>query len=263
MNEDEKYLFDLNGYLLLKNVLTVAEVAELNAGIDHHREQLQEREGSLAGGSKALEGTSHRKDLGGMLAWERPFCEPFRRLLIHERIKPFLEEILGRGYRLDHGPGLIAMDAGCEGGTLHGGGIERADISEAYFFKGGRIYTGLTVVEYLLADEGPGEGGVAVVPGSHKANLACPDAMKHWEKHQEHVLELNGQAGDVVIFTETLTHGTLPWTGQHERRALLYKFSPGSVAYGGGAHDISYAAYIEDMSEEERAVMEAPHLRRG
>ena len=141
--------------------------------------------------------------------------------------------------------------------------VERADISEAYFFKSGRIYTGLTVVEYLLADEGPGVGGVAVVPGSHKANLASPDAMKKWEKYQEHVLELNGQAGDAVIFTETLTHGTLPWTAQHERRALLYKFSPGTLAYGSGAHETVYPAYIEDMSEEERAVMEAPHIRRG
>ncbi|MEC7227866.1 MAG: hypothetical protein VXW00_13420, partial [Candidatus Latescibacterota bacterium] len=72
----------------------------------------------------------------------------------------------------------------------------------------------------------------------------------------------DGQAGDVVIFTETLTHGTLPWNGAHERRALLYKFSPGSLAYGSGAHAVDYPDYIGDMSEEERAVMEAPHLRR-
>ena len=63
------------------------------------------------------------------------------------------------------------MEKGTEGGTLHGGGIERPNFSEAYFFKYGRIYTGLTVVEYMLADEGPGDGGLAIIPGSHKANL--------------------------------------------------------------------------------------------
>ncbi|MCH2661552.1 phytanoyl-CoA dioxygenase family protein, partial [bacterium] len=179
------------------------------------------------------------------------------------RVKPILEEVLGKGYRLDHGPGLIAMDEGCEGGTLHGGGVERGDISEAYFYKNDKIYTGLTVVEYLLADEGPGDGGVAVVPGSHKANLACPQSMKFWDSHQEHVLEVNGQAGDVVIFTETLTHGTLPWTAKHQRRAVLYKFSPGTLSYGSGPHEVSYGDYIGDMTAEERAVMEAPHIRRG
>ena len=43
-----------------------------------------------------------------------------------------------------------------------------------------------------------------------------------------------------------LTHGTLPWNGDHQRRALLYKFSPGFQAYSAGAHEIAYPAYIED-----------------
>ena len=69
-------------------------------------------------------------------------------------------------------------------------------------------------------------------------------------------------AGDVLFFAETATHGTLPWKGKHERRAVLYKFSPGFQAYSGGSHEISYPDYIEDMNEDERAVMEAPHIRR-
>lgn len=262
MNDDERYLFDLNGYLVRRQVLTNADLTALNDGIDHHGADLNQREGSLVAESKALAGSSHRKDLGGMLAWERPWCEPFRQLLVHPVVKPYLEAILGRGYRLDHGPGLIAMDKGCEGGTLHGGGYERADMAEPYFFKADRIYTGLTVVEYLLADEGPGDGGVAVLPGSHKASLPCPRGMMLWERYQEHVVEVNGKAGDVVIFTETLTHGTLPWTADHERRALLYKFSPGCLAYSPGAHSIDYPEYIADMTDDEREVMEAPHSRR-
>ena len=262
MTEDDRYLFDLTGYLVIKDVLTSEEVERCNAAIDCHIDQLREMDRSLAGGSKALSGTSRRKDLGGMLAWERPWCEPFRQFLVHPQIKPYLDGILGEGYRLDHGPGMIAMDEGTEGGTLHGGGIERPNFSEAYFFKDGRIYTGLTVVEYMLADEGPGDGGLAVIPGSHKANLPCPQSMKLWEKYQEIVVEVNAKAGDAIIFSETLTHGTLPWQAEHQRRALLYKFSPGFQAYSAGAHQITYPDYIEDMTPEQRAVMEAPHIRR-
>ena len=36
-----------------------------------------------------------------------------------------------------------------------------------------------------------------------------------WLKH------IPQQAGSVVIFTEALAHGTLPWTADHERRALF------------------------------------------
>lgn len=261
MNEEQKYLFDLTGYIIVENALSTEEVEQCNAAIDHHIENLRERDNSLAGGSEALAGTAHRMDMGGMLAWEKPWCEPFRALLVHPNVKPHLEEVLGKQYRLDHGPGLIAMENGTEGGTLHGGGIERPNFSEAYFFKYGRIYTGLTVVEYMLADEGPGDGGLAIIPGSHKANLPCPSNMKRYEKHQNLVLEVNAKAGDAVIFTETLTHGTLPWKASHQRRALLYKFSPGFQAYSAGAHRIEYPDYIEDMSPEQREVMEAPHIR--
>lgn len=64
-----------------------------------------------------------------------------------------------------------------------------------------------------------------------------------------------------MIFTEMLTHGTLPWKGKHQRRALLYKFSPGYQAYSVGAHTVSFPGYIQDMTEEQQAVMEHPHMR--
>ncbi|NKB66131.1 MAG: hypothetical protein GKR89_03635 [Candidatus Latescibacteria bacterium] len=262
MNDEQKYLFDLTGYLVLRQVLTPDEVAVMNQGIDRHIDQLEPLAQSTSAHSQTLQGTQRRHDLGGMLAWERPWCEPFRRLLAHPVVKPCLETVLGAGYRLDHGPGLIAMNRGAEGCTMHGGGVERTDLSEVYIFNNGRIMTGLTVVEFLLADEGPGDGGVAVIPGSHKANIACPESIRMWEKYREQVVEVNGKAGDAIMFTETLTHGTLPWTAAHQRRALLYKFSPGVTSYGSGAHEVAYPDYIGDMSEEERAVMEAPHVRR-
>ena len=56
-----------------------------------------------------------------------------------------------------------------------------------------------------------------------------------------------------MIFTEALTHGNLPWSADHQRRALLNQFSAGFQAYSAGAHEIAYPAYIEDMKEEERS----------
>ena len=36
-----------------------------------------------------------------------------------------------------------------------------------------------------------------------------------------------GAAGDsAVIFSESTTHGTLPWTANYERRCVLYRFTP-------------------------------------
>ena len=68
MNEDERYLFDLNSYLALRTALGADEVAEFNRAIEHHIDELTEIDRSLAGGSKALYGTSRRLGLSGMLA---------------------------------------------------------------------------------------------------------------------------------------------------------------------------------------------------
>jgi hypothetical protein len=127
MNDDEKFLFDLEGYLILRNVLTADEVARCNAAIDHHRERFFETDRALEGESEVLGGAAKQKWMEGMLAWDRPWCEPFRALMVHSRLKPYLAEVLGGAYRLDHGPLLIAMNKGEGGHLLHGGGVERQD----------------------------------------------------------------------------------------------------------------------------------------
>ena len=45
--------------------------------------------------------------------------------------------------------------------------------------------------------------------------------MKNYEDHRYAVTEVCAKAGDAIIFSETCTHGTLPWKGRHQRRALL------------------------------------------
>ena len=41
MDADQKYLFDLTGYLVLRSVLTPAEIALCNAAIDAHEHEIK------------------------------------------------------------------------------------------------------------------------------------------------------------------------------------------------------------------------------
>ena len=83
-----------------------------------------------------------------------------------------------------------------------------------------------------LSDTQEGDGGLAVVPGSHKANLPMPTELAEYKPPFDGIVR-NPAAnrGDVLIFTEALTHGTLPWKPKHQRRSILYRFIPGSSAY--------------------------------
>ena len=71
MNETEKYLFDLNGYIVIEGVLSADEVARCNEAVDRHAEDIRERTGDqpLSRDSTTLRGTTGRGDMGGLRAW--------------------------------------------------------------------------------------------------------------------------------------------------------------------------------------------------
>ena len=75
------------------------------------------------------------------------------------------------------------------------------------------MWNGLMAVCYQLSDVSPGEGGYACIPGSHRANYSCPDDVRRLETHSEWFKNLPMKAGSALVFTEALTHGTLPWKG--------------------------------------------------
>jgi hypothetical protein len=258
MNEDEKYLFDLNGYLVVENVLTPEEVAKANEAIDHNLDQgrLRPREQTLDGGSPELWGDKGRGELGGLLQWEEPWCHPFREMLAHPGLVPYLNEILGKGFRMDHHLFLLWMDKGAEGFIFHGSSGPSFDPNQYYIFRNGRMHNGLTVATFQLTDVNPGDGGLIVIPGSHKSNFSCPQEMRLYQKHQEHIRQVTCKAGDVVIFTEAATHGTLPWTADHPRRSILTRYTAGNLAY------VPAYPIPEWANERQKAVMEPPYHTR-
>ena len=115
--------------------------------------------------------------------------------------------------------------------AANNGGGTPYDPSQYYPWRNGTMHNGLVVVPFALTAVGPGDGGFAAIPGSHKSNLPCPDDFKTFTKTGPWVVQVPQPAGSIVIFTEALTHGTWPWTAAGERRSLLYKFSPGHMSW--------------------------------
>ena len=109
-----------------------------------------------------------RVDITGMLGWEQPWGDPFRELMDYEPVASRLDDILGKGHRMDHSPVCITMEKGMAGAALHGGGADRASLINSSFIHAGEFYTGMVVVVFFLAQEGPGDGGLGIIRGSHK-----------------------------------------------------------------------------------------------
>jgi hypothetical protein len=239
MTDHERYFFDLNGYVALEGVLSSADVARLNQEID--AKELPEPTEDI---------WSQR--FGGFFTWS----QEFRDLIDCDRVLGALIEMLGEKLRLDHYYGIL-MGKGNNGLHLHGQATPY-DPSQYYINRNGRMYCGLTVVSYALADVGPDDGGFCCVPGSHKSNYRLPDDVRHFKAHHDWVRQVPQKAGDVVIFTEALTHGTLPWQGDQHRRSLLLKYAPAHLAWG-KASGIP-EALDPLLTDRQRRLMQPPHV---
>jgi ectoine hydroxylase-related dioxygenase (phytanoyl-CoA dioxygenase family) len=123
----------------------------------------------------------------------------------------------------------------------------------------------LLAASIQLTDNNAGEGGFCIIPGSHKASFPCPQSVKEHLQAQEHVVQPVTRAGDVVLFTEACTHGTLAWQAERTRRVALYRFAPANAAYGRAylrSEETWPPAFTEGMNEAQLAVMAAPYHSR-
>lgn len=60
-----------------------------------------------------------------------------------------------------------------------------------------------------------------------------------------------------LIFTEALIHGTLAWTADHERKALLYKYSPSHSSW---AKEYYESGEYVNPTEQLKRILAAPSV---
>lgn len=238
MTGEEKFLFDLHGYLVVKNVLSDDELRELNRVADENHPPRE------PGGSA----TARRR----VSLWGSPYIA----LIDHPKIVPYLVELIDSKFRLDHDY-CIFMEEGDTGGHLHGGEGHEGD--HWYKYRDGVMRNGLTVCTFFLAPARAGDGGFCCIPGTHKSNFLreIPRHVMRFERPAPYVVQPEVEAGDALIFTEALVHGTLPWRGKQERRAMLYKYSPGHSAWSQNYYQLSD---YPDLSDQQRRILQPPSV---
>jgi len=266
---EQRYLFDLNGFLVVRSALSSDEVAAANAAFDTHAEAAHERTGVLRNTRlrTPMSAAGHRMDIAGMLGWEEPHCNVFRSLLCHPSLVPILTGLCGPGFRMDHLPLGVMQNPDSEGFALHGGPLTsdgRFNPTLQYRCMNGEIYNSLLAMSVQLSDHNAGDGGFCVVRGSHKSNFAVPRSFVDGGGvlGSEHVHQPVTRAGDVVFFSEATVHGALPWVAKHQRRVVLYRYAPATVSYS-RAYTPSWPSEVLDkLTAAQRAVLEPPYAGR-
>ena len=178
----------------------------------------------------------------------------FRDMIDNPRVLPTLEELLGPRLRLDHEyidvirSGLGRSAPGCTAGPPRSTrpSTTGAVTGDSTAVSWSRRTTSKTSAE---------DGGFACVAGSHKAAFPFPEHWKDLTNPQPCVRPVTGPAGTAIIFTEALTHGTLPWRGGNQRRTVFYKYSPEPLAWSRRYY--SPDAY-PDLTEVQRSLLMPP-----
>ena len=264
MNEREKFLFDLRGYIVVRRALTQNQVSDLSDRLEMQREQGDKPH---FGSDRTVlpDGDSGAWSAPSLLEWGGTYID----LIDLPTTAPYLESLLGGGYRLDHDYINVVNEKNKRALYLHGGGqgagggtrdvVGPTDGGQCYYrYNNGRFFNGLVTVAYELSDVDQDSGGFACVPGSHKMNFPLPNESRistTQEQVPDWVDRVSAKAGDAIIFTEACAHGTIPWKGGDERRTIFYKYCPHAVAWGPCYYN---ADHYEGLSANQRSMLMPP-----
>lgn len=231
MTSEERYLFDLRGYLVLRGALSSDMCRRLNEAIDY-LETLDDDQAAALGTARkyrtsdnvyAKTGNPPEGGLGDYDCEVLRYGDPFEALIDLPQTLAYIEEMIGESSRLDAASFMSRNSGGAF--RFHHGYAELLPYSE-YAFLDGEFKCVSVKIGYALTDIDVKDGCFAVIPGSHKSNFANPLVGQIPDPIHPLVQPLPCSTGDAIIFSEDLSHGAVENQGSKVRRTLFYSYAP-------------------------------------
>ena len=246
--EMEDYLFDLRGYLILKQAVDIDHLSEMNAVIDRWSTEAdaQWQEKSIRSDppfsisfDKVAEKDASFLELVDHPAWaehmkryigsqDPPSQEDAETLYPSNAIKTGDSPVLEGATADIRGPGIATR--------LHSGAHKRRTYTQ-FRFHNNRFRCGEVNIILALNDIGPGDGATMVVPGSHKSNRLHPAFKQpNFEEggsldEMEAAIGVKLNAGDALLFVDCMAHGSARRINPGVRRVLIYRWGPNWKVY--------------------------------
>lgn len=230
----EEYLFDLQGFIVLRGALSDAEITACNEVIDEMPARLGR--GEWWGYVQREDHPEHR---GRSYQQIYEAGEPFERLIDHPSYINYVLRFVGGQETFDYHHGPLFVDENfltCRGPgdaiPIHAGGHDRAK-RQSYSYHNGRFQCGQVNVLIALTDTGPGDGETMVVPGSHKSNIVHPALLEQGRERWVSGGSLDDvpgamsvylKAGDAIVFVDSCCHGSAQRTSPGQRRHSVFRY---------------------------------------
>ncbi len=230
LTEMERYLFDLNGFLVLKKALAADEVSACNAILD----ELQDcGSGEWIGHVQGHNFTGSHEGLNLQRIYEA--AQPFERLIDHPSWIDKVTCCIGTDRPNSdghHGSCFIDENFASIRGPgqaigLHSGGHERVTRCQ-FRYHDGQFHCGQINILMAFCDIGPGDGATMVIPGSHKSNIKHPE-FAQGSMTTEKGTSVDGITGAAEVHLEAgdaIMHGSARRISPGFRRTAVYRYGP-------------------------------------
>lgn len=253
MTEEQRYLFDLRGYLVVPGALPATLIHKISDELDLI-DSMNSEELSAKG---AIRIASGERDKYGHLEFTctlLPYGGIFESLIDVPTTVPLVEEMIGSPPRLDSMAYMSRITG--QGTIFHHGYAELLAYSE-YSVNRDRFECVSIKIGYALTDVGPNNGPFTVIPGSHKSNFANPGALKIPDDNDPLVQTIPVCAGDAVLFSEDVAHGAMINHSDQVRRTIFISYAP-SFHSTWSDHIVTASGFEERASARQLALVHGP-----
>ena len=206
--------FDRDGYVLLPQVISAAELADLQEDSAHIIEEGYEgKEPESDYFSDPLPDTGEVVFHRVQYVFPKARSNSFIKLLAHPLILQVVQRLLGDDFICEAEAFVFKLPGNGKEVPVHcDGDPSQPDVMPLVFN-----------VDYYLDDATPENGCLLAAPGSHKLNLSGPEVVAQGFDFPG-LVELPVKAGDVLFHNTRLVHGSRRNSANSLRRTLYYAF---------------------------------------
>lgn len=252
----DNFMFDLQGFLILKDAVGEGLLADLNQAVD---------------ALPPLEfgewlGHAQRRDYTKSTGLEVHQClelgPAFEELIDHPAWISYLRRYCGEeksyveGLFIDESILSVRVAGGHH--PVHSGGFQGA-MRGRYDYLNGVFRCSQCNIILALTDIGPGDGATMVVPGSHKSNFDHPLRGDYGKGDRMDDLPgavpLYMEKGDALLFVDGVMHGGSSRTNMDgERRVVILRYGP---VWGASRFGYTYSEeLLNRLSPERRKIIQ-------
>jgi len=243
LTEEEKWLFDLHGYVVLKQAVPQEDIKRMVELCDAWHAV---DDSELAPPLRTYRDVSTKPTTARSINNVQYADSVFQRLVLNRETVRAVLALTGNCPQL-LSVALTRNTMASDDIPFHGGfsgGLRNP--ANDYQAADGRVFATFLNAGVSLVDVPPGTGFVCI-PGSHKSNFPKPPHVNIYDDPPT-VANVNVKAGDVVLFTEALCHGGRRWPLEDPRRTVFVRYGTSYASWSPGYGPIE--AHRDKLSDD-------------